>query len=569
MFNGIAAVKMRKVNYFLFVVMAMLCVACVEEPSLSDSGLAVLTAGENENGTRLLSLMRSQKGSYERFSKLLLSDEKPLFGSAALKVSERYGLHYSVPYVNKNGMVTGCVLYPLDETLPHEQQMPAGQLGVPVRMDVQMLNEHIPVTERYLYSVPFCRWEEEGFEVDGRLTEFVRLLNKGPLSVETEMQECAKTRGMEVYPGGYISLHLYYYYDYYTDTSGGGLTTVTLDLDKLLEKIDHLFRPANQNPLYYWFMKNVHAYSDCTMMDIGYLESNMTDIKCEDRLNKTFWELEKDPDYRRLRPVFTYTYSLYPRHGTNVSGGTYIGGSGGGGGTPSTPLPDLSVIDGIVRDAGGLSEFQQLLLKKAIEEAKENNCYIDKILSYLSTVGFKFDEVVIDPSFGGQAGTAVVRDSMGNIKKCRLKFQEVDFIQASSFSHELIHLFQTEQGMYKNETVRGMMEYERVLMDDIFFYTKSKGNHKEITDEDWGKKLDTTLLYSRNEEKANEYKCWLKNITQNGLPASISNDDLKKWISLWSEASIPYSTDRGYRYDVEYLPKALNKLLDLSKNCFK
>lgn len=36
---------MEKKNYFLFIVMTILCLACVDESSLSDSELAAFTAG--------------------------------------------------------------------------------------------------------------------------------------------------------------------------------------------------------------------------------------------------------------------------------------------------------------------------------------------------------------------------------------------------------------------------------------------------------------------------------------------------------------------------------------------
>lgn len=563
---------MEKKNYFLFIVMTILCLACVDESSLSDSELAAFTAGENVDGDRLLSLMCGQKGSYERFSKLILSDEKPLFTSAVLMVSGRYGLHYSVPYVDEHGMVAGCVLYPLDESFPHEQQMPLGKLGIPIRIDVQVLNEQIPIMERYLYSVPFDRWEKGGLKVDGRLTEFARLLDKGSQSVKADMAERTKTRGsMDVFPGGYMSLDLYYNYTPYTYVVGGKLVTVTLDLEKMVEKIKNLFRPSYQEPLYWWYINDatVRAYSERTMMDVGFIDPGTSFCDCEEKLRDTFNRLAEDYDYSRLHILFSYTYTLYLRNGTtgagSSSGDFQIGGAGGG---TSLPSPDLSLINLIIRDVSGLNEIQQGLLHKAIEEAQNSNCYIDKILSYLSSVDFKFDSAIIDQSMEGEAGTTLSKDLMGNIIR-KLNFRSNEFIQASSFSHELIHLFQTEQGMYKDNSVRGMMEYERVLMDDILFYAKVKGEGGKITYEEWNKKLDHTLIYGGDSKALDKYKCWLRNITQNGIPDSISNEDLKRWIPFWNNNSIPYSANRGYRYDVEYVPKALNKLLELSKKCFK
>ncbi len=169
-------------------------------------------------------------------------------------------------------------------------------------------------------------------------------------------------------------------------------------------------------------------------------------------------------------------------------------------------------------------------------------------------------------------------DGEGNPVRVILKFGDEEYICARTFSHELIHLLQIEQGMYEGLDSRGMMEYERVLIDDIVFYSKFKGKIERATYEDWDGKLYFMVYgqfsgkkderYKEWNKQQEEYKIWLENVTKKGLPESIVDSDFQRWASLFFSYDRVYSIANGYNHNESYTPIALNKILGLMKeNC--
>ena len=70
------------------------------------------------------------------------------------------------------------------------------------------------------------------------------------------------------------------------------------------------------------------------------------------------------------------------------------------------------------------------------------------------------------------------------------------------------------------------------------------------------------------DKKQAKYLNWLSELTKNGVPISISNDDFKEWISLFYNHNRPYRPDRGYNYNIDYTPTALTKVLELASSCY-
>ena len=178
----------------------------------------------------------------------------------------------------------------------------------------------------------------------------------------------------------------------------------------------------------------------------------------------------------------------------------------------------------------------------------------------------------------GSGGNSVLLDGEGNPVRVILKFGDEEYICARTFSHELIHLLQIEQGMYEGLDSRGMMEYERVLIDDIVFYSKFKGKIERATYEDWQSKLYPLVCgeFYKNELENHEewdkqqtiYKDWLSRLTKKGIPESITDSDFREWSSLFYVYDRSYSITNGYKYDESYGPIVLNKILGLIKeNC--
>lgn len=240
--------------------------------------------------------------------------------------------------------------------------------------------------------------------------------------------------------------------------------------------------------------------------------------------------------------------------------------------TPSTPN---SRSEKIFKSTDQLTEEQLKKLEDAIEEMERKMCYSKAILNYLEEKGVMFNTVYIDPSIEGNAAGKIIN---GDIN---LVFNNESYITYGTFNHELVHLLQTHLGLYINNNYRGMMEYERSIIDDIMFYAQFKGKVKNIKPDAWlGKHSafvdgDKPLRGSIDERKkwdilSNEYRTWLSNITKNGPPISISNSDFKKWIPLFSQYSAAYSPgpdNDKYKYDIDYTPKALEKVFEIAQDC--
>lgn len=257
-------------------------------------------------------------------------------------------------------------------------------------------------------------------------------------------------------------------------------------------------------------------------------------------------------------------------------GHSWDDGEGGGGNSNDDP-PSTPLAKKIITNMDGLNREQKEKLEKAIEEMKEKMCYAEAIYNYLSNGNTKYDSVRIDPALGGGMGSAA--NVYLNDGRVNLVFRDGESINYDSFSHELVHLLQKSLGLYTNQNGRGMMEYERVLMDDILFFARHKGDRKNISDDDWRDKPNILIYGNESPEKETEerkkwekekedYEEWVKDLTKNGVPASISADDFKKWTPLFYNNNRSYSPDRGYKYDTSYTPKALRKALELAKaNC--
>lgn len=256
------------------------------------------------------------------------------------------------------------------------------------------------------------------------------------------------------------------------------------------------------------------------------------------------------------------------------SGGGYIGGNN----TPITPSkPKYPNIIRIIQDTTKLSAEQ---LDKAISQMEKKMCYAKKILDYLNSQSFMFNSVYIDPNLA-MGGANAANSIKGEI--INLVFGENDNITYGTFAHELTHLFQEYLGETP-KTEKGLMEYERALIDDIMYYAQAHG--KETLGDRWIEKgVRSPFVYGERpwdksnleqwkkdneewEKKQAKYLKWLSELTKSGVPSSISNNDFKEWISLFSNHNRPYRPERGYNYDVDYTPKALAKVLELASSCY-
>lgn len=261
-------------------------------------------------------------------------------------------------------------------------------------------------------------------------------------------------------------------------------------------------------------------------------------------------------------------------------GGSSDGGYIGGNNTPTTPSkPKYPNIIRIIQDTTKLSAEQLDKLDEAISQMEKKMCYAKKILDYLNSQGFMFNSVYIDPNLA-MSGANAANSIKGEI--INLTFAEEDNITYGTFAHELTHLFQEYLGKTP-KTEKGMMEYERALIDDIMYYAQAHG--KETFGDKWIEKSMRSAFvygdppagctvkdsrYKAYDKTKQDYLAWLSSITSNGVPKSIPNDSFKKWVSLFSEHSKPYAPNPtiGYNYEINYTPDALTEVLRLAADCY-
>lgn len=182
----------------------MLCVmtlasACRTEDYFT-ADLAAQHPTDNPTARCLLQLMEKQENSFLRLQEAA-SGKKLLYDYTSVSFTPDYGMYYVLPYRSESGApIDGCIIYPVDENLPLQQRTLNGQLGTPLNLDSNMLNEEIPIERRFLYSTHFEEWENLGLPVEGSMTEIAHLLRKGVVEVENGRISTSKkaTRSVDI-----------------------------------------------------------------------------------------------------------------------------------------------------------------------------------------------------------------------------------------------------------------------------------------------------------------------------------------------------------------------------------
>lgn len=237
---------------------------------------------------------------------------------------------------------------------------------------------------------------------------------------------------------------------------------------------------------------------------------------------------------------------------------------------PKLPLFDPNGANGklpvgkkpskIFNSVRSLSEGDKVKLEKAVDDMLEN-CYAEAIYNYLINNNVGFNDVLINPKISGE--------SMFGFDSHNLTFRDSECIDAGAVYHEMFHLFQNvvNPDASTNE-VRGLMEYERTLFEDIAFMVKYADKKGKVEPENYDKRkspwLHSMLTPSEEQDK---YEKWMGGITKNfsTYPESISNEDFSRWKTFFQT----YTTNSSYKqydYNVSYSSVTINKAFDLAKN---
>lgn len=139
----------------------------------------------NPSARKLFQLMKQQDGSTERLCQCL-NGNIAQFRDVIIGATTDFGVYYQIPYTDKNGVVTGFVVYPVDENKQNlADRRASGLLGTPISVDGEYLNTNIPVTHRMLYSSPLIEMKAHGYSVDNSLTSFAERASIQPYKLSS------------------------------------------------------------------------------------------------------------------------------------------------------------------------------------------------------------------------------------------------------------------------------------------------------------------------------------------------------------------------------------------------
>lgn len=190
-------------NKYFFIVVAIILFSfssCVEEQNenmMLHTMLSNATANNN-HAKKLFKLMESQAGSYEKLQ-ISIDGATPVFDKTTTAQTNDFGPFYAIPYYYGNDSISGCIIYPVDEEeADKEKRSLNGILGMPLKMNEEVLYNEIPIISRFLYSSKFTKWRSEGLNVKNRICKFADELLSScrPLTTEenNEYQNINKTR---------------------------------------------------------------------------------------------------------------------------------------------------------------------------------------------------------------------------------------------------------------------------------------------------------------------------------------------------------------------------------------
>ena len=191
----------QRVGFLIWAGISVLLASCGTESFLSYDKQAVVNSTNRAEAILLQNRMRMQKGSMERFQRVL-NGKKPLYDYVKVSTSQDYGLHFWIPYSGEDGVVEGSIVYPLDEEKPLEERSLDGELGMPVVLDADVLNNGIPENRRYLYSWMFRELKDLGLQVKSGLTDVAVCLESRDMGAEA-----TRSQNTSLVIGGYVTIY--------------------------------------------------------------------------------------------------------------------------------------------------------------------------------------------------------------------------------------------------------------------------------------------------------------------------------------------------------------------------
>ncbi|MBD3587851.1 C39 family peptidase [Bacteroides sp. GM023] len=323
---------MKTSDWNVIICIIILLTSCATEDSLTKYDLTSIKTVNNRVAIQLIEQMQNQEGSYQQL-KQLIPDKKVLFEYTIISHSGAQGSYYSIPYVNTENIIEGCIIYPIDKCPSFDN----GILGKPIQMNCKILNEDIPIVKQFFYSIPFIKWNKNGLRVTEALMTPAKLLSDKNLTITTNEPQTRIAN--DVWGDGIeINLELRYTdYGYISDNHGiPDYNIISINIGLLIRELE-------------LYLKDSYIFVDDVNIKSGLLNDQLIiDIKLNElfseKKTKVFIEeaiidyLEYGISrYARFSLECTYTYNLYitgrnpelyKAHAEELlGGGSYIGGS--------------------------------------------------------------------------------------------------------------------------------------------------------------------------------------------------------------------------------------------------
>lgn len=245
-----------------------------------------------------------------------------------------FGNYFAIPIIKtKTQTVNHCIIIPITPYSEGEYSL-YGKLEEPFILNNEKLN-NIPSEFRYLYSLLFLQWQNEGLNINPQLTEYARRLQNNyiPFTDTTEISPRSS------YPSSYCTIR--YIVDYrihdYTYAEDGEVCVIQISQ----ESLRRIFLDATRSLSYYNEFKS-YKLKDISplVFDVQLEHDGNTRNIIETYMGAVENILWKEFNANKIEYQYhAYTYPTWdPIPGGNISGGGTGGGSSSGGAS-STPSP--------------------------------------------------------------------------------------------------------------------------------------------------------------------------------------------------------------------------------------
>lgn len=144
---------MRKYSTYILFCILVLNIGCsVQEEMAMDMRIADQRVG-NPHARHFISILEKQADELARFD-ILMAGKTPRYDIMTLQTSSLNGMCYVIPYSESKGnKIEGAVYYPIDYDMMEDNRVILhNRLRTPKLVNSDILNNKIPITERFLYS---------------------------------------------------------------------------------------------------------------------------------------------------------------------------------------------------------------------------------------------------------------------------------------------------------------------------------------------------------------------------------------------------------------------------------